>query len=70
MKYVTKKGDLLTDDLFDDDGYVLFYIFNEIGEHVNELPAGSDAVILYYAEIFATETHGNYDAHTLYRRAR
>lgn len=69
MTFINEKGELLTDDLFDEDGDTYFVIYQEIQSYLDELPANSPAVLLYYAEELSAETHGNYSAETLFVRA-
>lgn len=70
--YFNKKGELKVDynKCFDKDDDLIPKLEREIENKINELPAFSDAVKLYYAEKYACQTHGNYNAELLYRRAR
>lgn len=55
------------DTYFDDDGDLIEGF--SIKENYINYPPDSDIVKLYFAEEYASETHGNYNAALLYRRA-
>jgi hypothetical protein len=44
-------------------------VSNELDKTVADYPVKSPAVAMYYAEVMANETHGNYDPETLFRRS-
>jgi hypothetical protein len=67
-----KDGNCLLDpgSYFDTDGCLEeFTVDIQITKHYQEYPADSDIVKLYYAEKYSQETHGNYSAQLLFRRA-
>lgn len=52
---------------FDDNGDSEFW--NLVSNNYEKFSPNSDIVKLYYAESYASETHGNYCARTLFYRA-
>lgn len=72
---------IVFDDLFFEEGDIkqhLDFYFDDMGcfrfgdlvkSIYTEYPPESDVVRMYYAQLYADETHGNYNAKILYKRA-
>lgn len=56
-------------EVFDDDGSLWHSVYREAHSLLETVPATSDAVRLFFAEEYASETSGNYATDLLYFRA-
>ncbi|CAH1002656.1 hypothetical protein LEM8419_03528 [Neolewinella maritima] len=57
-------------EYFDEEGDLKPELYLTMDENYTKFPVDSDIVLIQHAELFAGETHGNYGAKTLYRRAK